>query len=147
MPPNKVPVFGKVLPGVVYHDRPGAYAFFFNPQSELAIIETPLGLFLPGGGVEEGETHKQALARELIEEIGWELISAKELRQSVQYHWSQFYQKHFKKVGTFYLAEARPMPGAAAHPDHKLRWMEPQMAERQLTQEFQRWAVRQGFAP
>jgi 8-oxo-dGTP diphosphatase len=143
--PANIPTFGRPLPGITYTDRPGAYAFFFNPQGELAIIETSMGWFLPGGGVEAGESEEEALRRELIEEIGWELNALKFLRQAVQFHWSAYYQKHFKKIGSFYLAEARPAAGSKAHPDHHLRWLPPVQAERKLTQEFQRWAVREGF--
>lgn len=140
----KIPIFGKIQAGVVYQDRPGAYAFIFNDQRELAVVRTPIGAFLPGGGVEAGESDEQALARELREEMAWELLSARFLRQAVQYHWSEFYQRHFKKIGSFYLVEARPLLGGIGHPDHTLYWMKPQQAARKLTQEFQRWAVREG---
>ena len=48
--------FGTPLTGMTYVDRPGAYAFLRSPdRSRLAVIATPHGLFLPGGGLDPGD--------------------------------------------------------------------------------------------
>jgi 8-oxo-dGTP diphosphatase len=145
MSQDKIRVFGKIRPGVNYVERPGAYAFILNSQQQLAVVRTSLGLFLPGGGVEAGEDPVAGLKRELLEEIAYELESANFLRQAIQYHWSGYYQKNFKKIGSFYRAEAAPKAGITAHPDHKLVWLDTAQAARQLSQEFQRWAVAEGI--
>ncbi len=43
--------FGK-MPGQVYVPRPGAYCLIFDSQGRIAVMQTPRGCFLPGGGTE-----------------------------------------------------------------------------------------------
>ena len=56
--------------------RRGAYAVTLDPEGRIAVNRNPRGLFLPGGGIEAGETPEDALARELREECGRALASA-----------------------------------------------------------------------
>lgn len=105
------------------------------------MIKTGLGLFLPGGGVEGREDAITGLERELYEEIGYELISAVPLGQAVQYHWSAFYRQYFRKIGTFFDVEAKAPAQAQSQIDHELIWLPAGKVAKQLTQEFQRWAV------
>jgi len=136
-----IPVFGQALPGIQYVERPGAYGLLPNAAGELAIVQTPNGLFLPGGGLEPEETPESALRREVREETGFEITALRFLGQAIQFHWSEFYQKHFKKVGSFYQIEAHPDGGLAADADHVLWWMTREQAAQRLSQEFQRWVV------
>ena len=135
--------FGQVLPGVTYVDRPGAYGFLLNDLGELAIIRTSMGLFLPGGGLDPGEDELTALARELREEICFELTRADFVLSASQYHWSAFYKQHFKKIGSFYRVEAHALPGGDCADGHELVWIPVDRARVELSQEFQRWAVEQ----
>jgi 8-oxo-dGTP diphosphatase len=136
-----VATFGEIIPGVTYIDRPGAYGFLFDVRNQLAIIETSHGFFLPGGGIEAGETEEQGLGRELMEEIGHRLISAKFFVQATQYHWSTYYQKYFKKIGAFYHIETVPPSQPQLQKGHGLHWLPPTTAASALSQEFQRWAL------
>jgi 8-oxo-dGTP diphosphatase len=62
------PVFGTKLPGAVHHPRPGAYALVFDLAGRVAIVHEDGDWYLPGGGLEPGETPEEALAREIREE-------------------------------------------------------------------------------
>ena len=142
---DKIPVFGKIEKGVTYHDRPGAYGFLPAADGRIAIIETSYGFFLPGGGKEAGEDHELALKREIFEEIGWTVTAARLVGEAEQFHWSEFYQKYFRKIGRFYHVEATAEPDAKMQAEHKLLWWTVDQAAKKLSQEFQRWGVKAGY--
>ncbi len=81
------PVFGRKDPKLDYHTRIGAYGVIPDHSgARLLILQAPNhALFLPGGGVEEGETPEVTLARELLEEFGATVHVTQKLGKSSEY--------------------------------------------------------------
>lgn len=139
---STVPVFGQIDHSIAYVDRPGAYGFLKNGEGDLAIIQTTFGFFLPGGGQDGSESLESTLRRELLEEIGYRLLSSRIVSRAIQYHWSKFYGQHFRKMGTFFEIEAAPLdPHPGYQNEHSLLWWPIDYAKVKLSQEFQRWAT------
>jgi 8-oxo-dGTP diphosphatase len=136
-----VPVFGAREPGREYVYRPSAYAVVRGAAGAVAIMRTPLGHFLPGGGVEAGESAADAAHREAREEAGLllgpltTLGRARELVCSVD-HPSLWYEK----ASTFF-ASAVSGTTASTDQDHELVWMSPDDALAALAPESHRWAL------
>lgn len=134
------PTFGTPDPHATYQDRPSVYALIFNGEHRLAVIETSHGRFLPGGGVDQNETDKQALFRELKEEMGWRLLDMNFFMDANQYGYSGFYKKYFLRLGRFYHAKAVP-DDAPTEKDHVLLWLSIEEAMVTLKEEYQRFVV------
>ncbi len=58
--------FGK-MPVQVYVPRPGAYCLIFDSQGRIAVMQTPRGCFLPGGGTEGKESPEETRVGEAAE--------------------------------------------------------------------------------
>lgn len=68
-------IFGEKLNYLEYQRRSGCYAVIIDgTKQQVAVIITVRGsCFLPGGGIEEGETPEGCLRREMLEETGYEI--------------------------------------------------------------------------
>ncbi len=81
-----VPEFGTKQVGIDYIARPGVYAVIENNDRQIAVIETSNGYFLPGGGIDTGESVVDALkraaeTRDSIQELV-EMVKSLEDRQN-----------------------------------------------------------------
>ena len=67
------PTFGEKKANTDYVSRYGVYAVIPDAeQKQIVLVQAPNGAwFLPGGEIEAGENHQEALKRELIEELGF----------------------------------------------------------------------------
>ena len=137
-----VPVFGAREPGVTYEVRPSAYAMIGDRAGRIAVVHTPLGVFLPGGGIDPGETPAAAVVREVEEECGLVVRVGAWGAAAVQLAWSPTYRTHYEKRCTFVDA-AVERPGAPpVEADHALAWLDPAAAAAAMAHESHGWAVR-----
>ena len=133
--------FGSVPDGVAYVDRPGAYAVIEDDAGLIAVIATGRGWFLPGGGMDAGETAVDALQREVLEETGYEVSLIAEIGAAVDYVFAADKNTHFRLRSRFYHARLGPKVADGAEPDHRLVWLARDDAPSRLTRPSQAWAV------
>ena len=137
---GSIPVFGARLAGCAYLRRPSAYALVRNSSGEWAVVRTPHGCFLPGGGKEAGETAQKTVEREAREECGFILKPGGLVARAIQFVYSTEEKKHFEKICEFVEADLEGTE-APLEPDHELVWLSHDQAQASLSHESHRWAV------
>jgi 8-oxo-dGTP diphosphatase len=142
---TSVPEFGRRLAGRDYPARPGAYAVLPDAAGRIAVVATPEGVFLPGGGAGPGETLEQALHREVAEECALALHDLRPLGRAIEYVRVASEDRCFAKDGLFFRAVAVPRGDRPVEADHVLLWLETADALARLTHESQVWVVRQAL--
>ena len=133
--------FGERLKGEVYLRRPGAYGVAFDEMNRVLVIEVESGLFLPGGGLHDGESTELALRREILEETGFEIEIAGELGCANQFVTSVREGTSFNKIGAFFLVELKNQVSAPWETDHSLLWLTADEAMARLRDDNHRWAL------
>jgi len=136
------PVFGQRAAGAAYVLRPSAYALIKNAVGQVAIVRTAQGVFLPGGGIERGETPEQAVQREALEECGFDIRLLSLLPGAVQLLYSPSELTYFEIVSTFFRAVVERSGSGPTESGHELLWAVPGDAESLLSHESHRWALR-----
>jgi 8-oxo-dGTP diphosphatase len=135
------PEFGTKQDGIDYIDRPGVYAVILNNHRQIAVIETTNGYFLPGGGIDTGESDVEALKRELLEEIGYQASVLGEIGQAVEYIQAYGEEKHYQIRSSFYKVQLGTKIGEGIEKDHRLVWLQQEGAIKLLKRQAQVWAV------
>lgn len=140
---KETPEFGTARPGVEYRLRPGGYAIILNEAGELAVVVTPQGVMLPGGGQDAGESLAAAAIREALEECGLPIRIRAEVGVADELVFAPNYGEHFRKRCTFFLAEVVGPRVPHVEADHELLWLPLAEAAGRLLHDSQRWALSQ----
>ena len=82
-------VFGEQVDGHTYHARRAVYAVIRDSEGRVATVQEHGHLWLPGGGIEGGETPEQALVREVEEECAQRLQIVEKIGEALQYFYQQ----------------------------------------------------------
>lgn len=103
--------------------RSGAYAIL-KTDNKAGIIKNDLGYFLIGGGHEEGETDRECLVREALEETGYNLEVGEYLEEISEYVYVPEWDKTFCKVMRVYKAQLMERVSEKTEKDHELIWVD-----------------------
>jgi 8-oxo-dGTP diphosphatase len=98
---SKVPVFGARSESSGWVTRESAYVLAISTDECLAVVSTNQGAFLPGGGIESGETPQETVAREALEECGLNIQPGVWVVRAIQFVYSEPEQTHFEKRSSF----------------------------------------------
>ena len=137
-------IFGEKINGITYVIREGVYGVVFNETGQVAVIKNPYGYFLPGGGIEDGESLEECLIREFREETGYNIIIKSFIGKASKYYFSEAFNHYRHPIGFFYIVSLEQHVTDEIEKDHELLWMEPpECAE--FLYEHQQWAVKEGM--
>ncbi|SET56572.1 8-oxo-dGTP diphosphatase [Oceanobacillus limi] len=139
--------FGKKEWGKTYIFRPAVYGILFtNRKKKVALIQTnDVHFFLPGGGIEKNESHKECLIREAKEEMGMKISIGQFIGSAQQYFYSKNEDTHYLNRGYFYLCDPGKLMAIPVEEDHNLIWIDTEEAIMKLVHEHQRWAVQKSL--
>ncbi|MCF6094748.1 NUDIX domain-containing protein [Microaerobacter geothermalis] len=92
-------------------------------NKRLIVVKTSTGYFLPGGGIEENETHEECLKREFLEELGYVIKIIEFIGRAKRYFYSTQLNENMVSEGFFYIAELIGEPQNPPEYDHQLVWL------------------------
>ncbi len=140
-----IPAFGEQLPNQDYVLRPSAYVLVRDVRRRVATVQTLRGVFLPGGGINAGESAEEAAAREAREECGFEIQLDGEIGVADEYLYSETESTFFLKRSSFFRASVTAS-GLGSESDHELVWLPQGEAESAMKFGSHRWALMQDSA-
>lgn len=142
-------VYGSKNKGVNYYVRMGAYAVIFKNQyrNEIGLIRAHgQQYFLPGGGIEQGETAEATLIREMLEETGYSIKNYYPLCHAQRYFISTLPVKRpMLSDGYFFTSQLDQKIQKPTEKDNYFEWVNIKDCEKLLFHIHQYYAVQQAL--
>ena len=124
-----IPVFGEKEAEKKYQARYAAYAILMNEEKEIALVQAPNGAyFLPGGEIEGHETKEETIEREMLEELGFEVVLSEYLGQADEYFYSRHRETFFYNPGYFYSTKSWEKVSEPLEEGNNSSWEQPAKA-------------------
>ena len=136
------PAFGRLHALYDYRSRPGGYALVRDKENRIAVVSAPGGLYLPGGGIDAGESPAAATKREFLEECGLGVNLDLPLGQAHQYVYSTAEETAYRKECFYFTGHLNGLSRPPSEADHSLLWLPPEQAAEKLVHAAHSWAVR-----
>ncbi|WP_300541260.1 NUDIX domain-containing protein [Maricaulis sp.] len=138
------PQFGAAEPGVPYTFRPVIYGLAPRSDGRIATVHirgtASSSWDLPGGMVDPGEAHREALVREFLEETGWAVEPGPLVVRARQYTvTSQGEYRH--NHAAFHACTLVADRHAKMDDDHELVWLGPLEAISRMRHDAAAWAI------
>jgi len=135
-------VFGEKITGEIYQDRTGAYAILIV-NKKIAITKTRGGkLFLPGGKIETGETEKECIVRECMEEMGIKVAVKEFIAIGERYFYLESNKSYSHPIAYFYYCDEYEKVSDPWEEGSEYMWMNLEDAIEQLYHPHHSWAVK-----
>lgn len=131
-------VFGRKQEGV-YYERPGAYLIPFAGD-RIAVVHTPRGLFLLGGGIQGKENDQECIRRECLEECGYTCRIGEMLASAEAY---SIHERKglFHPIQHYYQGELIEKIQEPTEKDHSLLCLTYEQVRGNMFSDMQNWAV------
>lgn len=138
-----VQIFGEKVDNVDYKERFGVYAVISNPEkTEIILVQAPnKAWFLPGGEIEEGENHIEALKRELIEELGFTVTIGEYFGQADEYFYSSHRDTYYYNPAYIYDVKDYTSIGAPLEDFNHIAWFPIDEALEKLKRGSHKWGI------
>ena len=131
-----VATFGEKKESVQYVNRYGVYAVIPDAKKEKIIL-----VQAPNGEIEEGENHRTALERELIEELGFTAEIEQYYGQADEYFYSRHRDTHFYNPAYIYEVSHYEQSQAPLEDFNQLAWFPIEEAISKLKRGSHKWGI------
>lgn len=138
---DSVPHFGTQQAGIEYIRRPSVYAIIQDADHQIAVVKHKGAFFLPGGGIEPGETPIEALQREITEETGYRTKDVAKRGEAIEYLQGVSEGEYYCIHSTFFMALLTTQVSTLTETDHQLIWMKPETAIPKMQRAGHKWAI------
>lgn len=137
--------FGLKIRDQAYLTRTGVHLVIFDPKiKKILLVSPPNGSYLlPGGEIEENETHKETAKRESMEELGFEIEIELFIGEAEDYYYSKYRQHYYHNPAYFYTVKLWKSVCEPLEDFNQLDWASIPEALIKLKRGSHKWAVKQ----